>query len=182
MLVEAIKKPTSSRATSSRKQGDRERRRGHHGHGRVNERRAALPGHRTCGRAWNGPSTTSSACARQTPVLCDLKPSGKYLAVDLHRAGGMPAGHEGAAEAPACCTAIASPSPARPSPRTWLKDIPDEPARRPGRDPRRSPNPMYAEGPPRDPQGQPLTRKAAVAKITGLKNAGDHGTRARLRR
>ena len=26
----------------------------------------------------------------KTPVLCDLKPSGKYLAVDLHRAGGIP--------------------------------------------------------------------------------------------
>jgi dihydroxy-acid dehydratase len=26
----------------------------------------------------------------RTPVLCDLKPSGKYLAVDLHRAGGIP--------------------------------------------------------------------------------------------
>ena len=24
------------------------------------------------------------------PVFCDLKPSGKYLAVDLHRAGGVP--------------------------------------------------------------------------------------------
>jgi len=24
------------------------------------------------------------------PVLCDLKPSGKYMAVDLHRAGGIP--------------------------------------------------------------------------------------------
>jgi dihydroxy-acid dehydratase len=27
---------------------------------------------------------------KKTPVLCDLKPSGKYLAVDLHRAGGIP--------------------------------------------------------------------------------------------
>src|SRR6185369_986137 len=27
---------------------------------------------------------------RRTPVLCDLKPSGKYLAIDLHRAGGIP--------------------------------------------------------------------------------------------
>jgi dihydroxy-acid dehydratase len=27
---------------------------------------------------------------RKTPVLCDLKPSGQYLAVDLHRAGGIP--------------------------------------------------------------------------------------------
>ncbi|HET9643469.1 MAG TPA: dihydroxy-acid dehydratase [Burkholderiaceae bacterium] len=28
---------------------------------------------------------------RKVPVICDLKPSGKYLAVDLHRAGGIPA-------------------------------------------------------------------------------------------
>ena len=27
---------------------------------------------------------------RKVPVLCDLKPSGKYMAVDLHRAGGIP--------------------------------------------------------------------------------------------
>ena len=27
---------------------------------------------------------------QRVPVLCDLKPSGKYLAVDLHRAGGVP--------------------------------------------------------------------------------------------
>ena len=27
---------------------------------------------------------------RKVPVLCDLKPSGKYLAVDLHKAGGIP--------------------------------------------------------------------------------------------
>src|SRR5574337_138918 len=27
---------------------------------------------------------------RKTPVLCDLKPSGKYMAVDLHAAGGVP--------------------------------------------------------------------------------------------
>ena len=26
----------------------------------------------------------------RVPVLCDLKPSGRYLAVDLHRAGGIP--------------------------------------------------------------------------------------------
>ena len=28
---------------------------------------------------------------RRVPVICDLKPSGRYLAVDLHRAGGIPA-------------------------------------------------------------------------------------------
>src|SRR6185436_3730073 len=27
---------------------------------------------------------------RKVPVLCDLKPSGRYVAVDLHRAGGIP--------------------------------------------------------------------------------------------
>ena len=27
---------------------------------------------------------------RKVPVICDLKPSGEYLAVDLHRAGGIP--------------------------------------------------------------------------------------------
>jgi dihydroxy-acid dehydratase len=27
---------------------------------------------------------------RKTPVLCDLKPSGKYVATDLHKAGGIP--------------------------------------------------------------------------------------------
>lgn len=28
---------------------------------------------------------------RKVPVICDLKPSGKYVAVDLHQAGGIPA-------------------------------------------------------------------------------------------
>jgi dihydroxy-acid dehydratase len=27
---------------------------------------------------------------QRTPVLCDLKPSGRYMAIDLHRAGGIP--------------------------------------------------------------------------------------------
>src|SRR4029079_6423766 len=27
---------------------------------------------------------------RKVPVLCDLKPSGKYVAVDLHKAGSIP--------------------------------------------------------------------------------------------
>ncbi len=31
------------------------------------------------------------AIRRRTPVLCDLKPSGRYVATDLHRAGGVPA-------------------------------------------------------------------------------------------
>jgi dihydroxy-acid dehydratase len=35
---------------------------------------------------------------RKVPVLCDLKPSGKYLAIDLHRAGGIPQVMKDAAE------------------------------------------------------------------------------------
>src|SRR6185312_7283069 len=27
---------------------------------------------------------------QRTPVLCDLKPSGRYVATDLHQAGGIP--------------------------------------------------------------------------------------------
>ena len=27
---------------------------------------------------------------KKVPVFCDMKPSGKYLAVDLHKAGGIP--------------------------------------------------------------------------------------------
>ena len=30
------------------------------------------------------------AIRKRVPVLCDLKPSGRYVAVDLHRAGGVP--------------------------------------------------------------------------------------------
>src|SRR5260221_8753934 len=30
------------------------------------------------------------AIRARTPVLCDLKPSGRYVATDLHRAGGIP--------------------------------------------------------------------------------------------
>ncbi len=30
------------------------------------------------------------AIGRRVPVLCDLKPSGRYVATDLHRAGGIP--------------------------------------------------------------------------------------------
>jgi len=30
------------------------------------------------------------AVRKRVPVLCDLKPSGRYVATDLHRAGGIP--------------------------------------------------------------------------------------------
>ena len=54
-----------------------------------------------------GRSTTSSASAQRVPVLCDLKPSGRYVAVDFHRAGGVPQVLKDAARRTACCTATA---------------------------------------------------------------------------
>ena len=65
-----------------------------------------LPRDRFGGRGRSGPSTTSSACASKVPVLCDLKPSGKYVAVDFHRAGGVPQVLK-MLLATACCTASA---------------------------------------------------------------------------
>jgi len=35
-------------------------------------------------------STIFEALRAQVPVLCDLKPSGQYVATDLHQAGGIP--------------------------------------------------------------------------------------------
>jgi dihydroxyacid dehydratase/phosphogluconate dehydratase len=43
---------------------------------------------------------------RKVPVLCDLKPSGKYVATDLHRAGGIPQVMKILLDA-GCCTATA---------------------------------------------------------------------------
>jgi len=40
------------------------------------------------GVAWN--IDDFERIRRRVPVLCDLKPSGKYVATDLHRAGGIP--------------------------------------------------------------------------------------------
>lgn len=42
----------------------------------------------TAGVAWS--IDDFERMRKRVPVICDLKPSGKYLAVDLHRAGGIP--------------------------------------------------------------------------------------------
>ena len=103
---------------------------------------------------------------RKVPVLCDLKPSGKYLAVDLHRAGGIPqvmkillkAGllHGG-------CMTITGRTVAE-----NLADVPDAP--RADQDVIRPiAQPIYAEGHLAILRGN-LSPEGAVAKITGLKN------------
>ena len=92
---------------------------------------------------------------RKVPVLCDLKPSGRYVAIDFHRAGGVPQvlkmllAH-GLLHGD--CMTITGRTMAE-----ELTDVPDAP--RADQDVIRPwDKPMYAHGPPRDPQGQPRAR------------------------
>jgi dihydroxy-acid dehydratase len=102
----------------------------------------------------------------RTPVLCDLKPSGKYLAVDLHRAGGVPQIMKMLLVAGLLhgdCITISGQTIAE-----VLKDVPDAP--RADQDViRPMSNPMYAQGHLAILKGN-LSPEGCVAKITGLKN------------
>ncbi|GAB3767258.1 dihydroxy-acid dehydratase [Ramlibacter monticola] len=103
---------------------------------------------------------------KRTPVICDLKPSGKYLAVDLHEAGGIPQVMKlllNAGLLHGDCITITGKTIAE-----TLKDIPDQPPA--GQDVIRTiGNPMYKEGHLAILKGN-LSPEGAVAKITGLKN------------
>ena len=101
----------------------------------------------------------------RVPVLCDLKPSGKYVATDLHQAGGIPqvmkillangALHGG--ELTITGQTIAE----------VLQDVPVEP--RSDQDVIRPwNNPLYAQGHLAILKGN-LAEEGAVAKITGVK-------------
>ncbi|TAL17584.1 MAG: dihydroxy-acid dehydratase [Aquabacterium sp.] len=103
---------------------------------------------------------------KKVPVICDLKPSGKYLAIDLHRAGGIPqvmkillnAGllHGDALTITGQTLAEA------------LKDVPDQP--RADQDVIRTiDKALYDEGHLAILRGN-LSTEGCVAKITGLKN------------
>jgi dihydroxy-acid dehydratase len=102
----------------------------------------------------------------KTPVLCDLKPSGKYVAVDLHRAGGIPQVMKmllahGLIHGD--CMTITGKTVAE-----NLKDVPDEP--RGDQDVIRPwSKPMYKQGHLAILKGN-LAPEGCVAKITGLKN------------
>jgi dihydroxy-acid dehydratase len=102
----------------------------------------------------------------RVPVLCDLKPSGRYVALDLHRAGGIPQVMKmllvhGLLHGD--CLTITGQTVAK-----LLKDIPDEPS--PNQDVIRPwNNPMYRSGHLAILKGN-LAAEGAVAKITGVKN------------
>jgi dihydroxy-acid dehydratase len=103
---------------------------------------------------------------QRTPVLCDLKPSGRYLAVDLHKAGGIPQVMKTLLAAGLLhgdCMTITGQTIAE-----VLKDIPDVP--RADQDVIRPiDKPMYAQGHLAILKGN-LSPEGCVAKITGLKN------------
>ncbi len=102
----------------------------------------------------------------KTPVLCDLKPSGKYVATDLHKAGGIPQVMKILLEAGLLhgdCVTISGQTVAE-----TLRDIPAQP--RADQDVIRPiDNPMYAQGHLAILKGN-LSPEGSVAKISGLKN------------
>jgi dihydroxy-acid dehydratase len=103
---------------------------------------------------------------RKVPVLCDLKPSGRYLAVDLHRAGGVPQVMRLLLDAGLLhgdCVTITGKTVAE-----TLAAIP--PAPREDQDVIRPiARPLYPQGHLAILKGN-LSPEGAVAKITGLKN------------
>ena len=102
---------------------------------------------------------------KKVPVICDLKPSGRYLAVDLHKAGGIPQVMKVLLDAGLLhgdCITITG--------KTIAETLTDVPALRADQDVIRPiTNPMYAEGHLAILKGN-LSPEGAVAKITGLKN------------
>jgi dihydroxy-acid dehydratase len=107
----------------------------------------------------------------KVPVLCDLKPSGKYVATDLHKAGGIPQVMKmllvngvlhgdaltitGQTIAEVLTGVPDSPSPDQPVIRAWN-------------------NPIYAQGHLAILRGN-LATEGGVAKITGIKKTSITG-------
>ena len=103
---------------------------------------------------------------RQVPVLCDLKPSGQYLAIDLHHAGGIPQVMKTLLAAGLLhgdCITITGKTVAE-----NLADLPDAP-RADQTVIRPIGQPMYAQGHLAILRGN-LSPEGCVAKITGLKS------------
>ena len=102
---------------------------------------------------------------RKTPVLCDLKPSGQYLAIDLHHAGGIPQVMRELLDHGLLhgdCMTITGKTVAQ-----NLADVPKLAAD--NKVIRQVTNPLYAEGHLAILKGN-LSPEGCVAKITGLKN------------
>ena len=102
---------------------------------------------------------------KKVPVLCDLKPSGRYLAIDLHRAGGIPAVMKVLLDAGLLhgdCITITG--------KTVAQNLAEVPPLSPTQDVIRPISKvMYAEGHLAILKGN-LSPEGCVAKITGLMN------------
>ena len=102
---------------------------------------------------------------QRTPVLCDLKPSGQYLAIDLHRAGGIPAVMKELLKAGLLhgdCITITG--------KTVAENLAEVPDLSSGQEVIRPVSaPIYAQGHLAILKGN-LSSEGCVAKITGLKN------------
>ena len=106
------------------------------------------------------------AIRARVPVLCDLKPSGRYVATDLHRAGGIPQVMKillvhGLLHGD--CPTISGQTIAE-----VLKDIPEQP-RADQNVIRTWDNPVYEQGHLAILKGN-LSPEGSVAKISGVKN------------
>jgi len=103
---------------------------------------------------------------QRVPVICDLKPSGKYVATDLHQAGGIPLVmkmllKQGLLHGDALTVSGQTVA-------EVLADIPETPSA--DQDVIRAwDNPMYKQGHLAILKGN-LAREGAVAKISGVKN------------
>lgn len=108
---------------------------------------------------------------RRVPVICDLKPSGRYMAVDLHRQGGVPQVLKLLLNAglinPDCLTITG---------RTIAEELADAPDHPPSNQDVVRPvdAPLYKEGHLAVLRGN-LAEGGAVAKITGLKSTSITG-------
>lgn len=102
---------------------------------------------------------------KKIPVLCDLKPSGRFLAVDLHKAGGIPAVMKVLLKAGLLhgdCITITG--------KTVAENLAEVPDLSPDQEViREVGNPMYEQGHLAILRGN-LSPEGCVAKITGLKN------------
>ncbi|MFK7964115.1 MAG: dihydroxy-acid dehydratase [Burkholderiaceae bacterium] len=103
---------------------------------------------------------------QRVPVICDLKPSGQYLATDLHRAGGIPEVLKrlnAAGLLNGDCITITG--------RTIAEELADWSVQAPADQKVIYPvdKPMYAQGHLAVLKGN-LSPEGSVAKITGLKN------------
>ena len=128
---------------------------------------------------------------QRTPLLCDLKPGGRYVATDLYDAGGVAASSPSACSRPGSCTRTRRPSPAARSASTPREAAETDgpggraPARRAAqadrrpRDPARQPRARGLRRQARRPRARPPRGPGARVRVRGGRDGRRHGRRDR---